>query len=81
MFHTETVLSHNTPKEVSMRITFDCSTTETLEYLRVVNSILRSNKETEDNIKAYNTLKELVETFDDRLEKVEAENRRRNVCR
>jgi len=64
-----------------MRITFDCSTTETLEYLRVVNSILRSNKETEDNIKAYNTLKELVETFDDRLEKVEAENRRRNVCR
>lgn len=62
-----------------MRITFDCSTTETLEYLRVVNAILRSNKETEDNIKAYNTLKELVETFDDRLTKVEEANRR-NVC-
>ena len=65
-----------------MRITFDCSTTETLEYLRVVNAILRSNKETEDNIEAYNTLKELVETFNDRLEKIEADNRRRNkVCR
>ena len=63
-----------------MRITFDCSTTETLEYLRVVNAILRNNKETEDNIKAYNTLKELVETFNDRLEKVEADNRR-HVCR
>ena len=65
-----------------MRITFDCSTTETLEYLRVVNAILRNNKETEGSIKAYNTLKELVETFNDRLEKIEADNRRRNkVCR
>lgn len=65
-----------------MRITFDCSTTETLEYLRVVNAILRNNKETEGNIEAYNTLKELVETFNDRLEKIEADNRRRNkVCR
>lgn len=63
-----------------MRITFDCSTTETLEYLRVVNSILRSNKEVEENVQAYNALKALVESMDDRLSKVEANNRR-NVCR
>lgn len=64
-----------------MRITFDCSTTETLEYLRVVNAILRSNKEVEENVSAYKTLKELVETFDDRLTKVEEANRRNKVCR
>ena len=64
-----------------MRITFDCSTTETLEYLRVVNAILRSNKEVEENVQAYKTLKELVETFDDRLNKIEAECRRNKVCR
>ena len=63
-----------------MRITFDCSTTETLEYLRVVNAILRNNKETEDNIKAYNDLKKLVMSFNDRLNAVEAE-RRNKVCR
>lgn len=62
-----------------MRITFDCSTTETLEYLRVVNAILRNNKEVEENVSAYKTLKELVETFDDRLTKVEEANRR-HVC-
>ena len=63
-----------------MRITFDCSTTETLEYLRVVNSILRSNKEVEENVKAYNALKALVKSIDDRLNKIEADNRRNNVC-
>ena len=63
-----------------MRITFDCSTTETLEYLRVVNAILRNNKETEDNIKAYNDLKKLVMSFNDRLNAVEVE-RRNKVCR
>ena len=64
-----------------MRITFDCSTTETLEYLRVVNSIMRSNKEVEENVKAYNALKALVESIDDRLNKIEANNRRAKVCR
>lgn len=64
-----------------MRITFDCSTTETLEYLRVVNTILRSNKEVEENVKAYQALKELVESIDNRLDKVEASTRRNNVCR
>ena len=63
-----------------MRITFDCSTTETLEYLRVVNSIMRSNKEVEENVNAYKALKELVLSINDRLHKVEADNRR-NVCR
>ena len=63
-----------------MRITFDCSTTETLEYLRVVNSIMRSNKEVEENVKAYKALKELVLSIDHRLNKIEADNRR-NVCR
>ncbi len=64
-----------------MRITFDCSTTETLEYLRVVNSIMRSNREVEENVKAYNALKALVESIDDRLNKIEADNRRNKVCR
>lgn len=63
-----------------MRITFDCSTTETLEYLRVVNSIMRSNKEVEENVKAYKALKELVLSIDHRLNEIEADNRR-NVCR
>ena len=63
-----------------MRITFDCSTTETLEYLRVVNTIMRSNREVEENVKAYNALKALVESIDNRLNKIEADNRR-NVCR
>jgi len=60
-----------------MRITFDCSTAETLEYLRVVNSILRSNKEVEENVKAYKALKELVLSVDKRLTKLEDDNRRR----
>ena len=64
-----------------MRITFDCSTTETLEYLRVVNTIMRSNKEVEENVKAYKALKELVLSIDHRLNKIEADNRRNNVCR
>ena len=64
-----------------MRITFDCSTTETLEYFRVVNSILRSNKEVEENVKAYQALKELVLSVDKRLNKIEADNRRNHVCR
>lgn len=63
-----------------MRITFDCSTTETLEYLRVVNSIMRSNKEVEENVKAYKALRELVLSIDHRLNEIEADNRR-NVCR
>ena len=63
-----------------MRITFDCSTTETLEYLRIVNTIMRSNREVEENVKAYNALKALVESIDNRLNKIEADNRR-NVCR
>lgn len=64
-----------------MRITFDCSTAETLEYLRIVNTVLRSNKEVEENVKAYNALKALVESIDDRLNKIEADNRRNKVCR
>lgn len=63
-----------------MRITFDCSTTETLEYLRVVNAILRNNRDTEDDVKAFQALKKLVESVDDRLKKVEADRRNR-VCR
>ena len=63
-----------------MRITFDCSTTETLEYLRIVNTIMRSNREVEENVKAYNALKALVESIDDRLNKIEAD-RRNKVCR
>lgn len=58
-----------------MRITFDCSTTETLEYLRIVNSIMRSN-----NVQAYTALKELVLSIDHRLNQVEAD-RRNKVCR
>lgn len=58
-----------------MRITFDCSTTETLEYLRIVNSIMRSN-----NVQAYKALKELVLSIDHRLNQVEAD-RRNKVCR
>lgn len=64
-----------------MRITFNTSTTETLEYLRVVNSIMRSNKETDDSVKAYRALKELVVSISDRLDKIEADNRRNRVCR
>lgn len=64
-----------------MRITFNTSTTETLEYLRVVNSIMRSNKETDDSVEAYRALKELVVSISDRLDKIEADNRRNLVCR
>lgn len=64
-----------------MRITFDCSTCETLEYLRVVNAILRNNKETDESVKAYNELKKFVESVSDRLDKIEADNRRNKVCR
>lgn len=63
-----------------MRITFDCSTTESLEYLRIVNSIMRSNKEVEENVQAYKALKELVLSIDHRLNQVEAD-RRNKVCR
>ena len=64
-----------------MRITFNTSTTETLEYLRVVNAIMRSNKETSDEVKAYQALKELVLSIESRLDKIEADNRRNKVCR
>lgn len=63
-----------------MRITFDCSTAETLEYLRIVNTVMRSNKEVEENVKAYKALKELVESIDNRLNAIEAD-RRNKVCR
>ena len=63
-----------------MRITFYTSDVETLEYFRVVNSILKSNKEVDDNVKAFDALKELVESIDDRLNKIESE-RRNKVCR
>ena len=63
-----------------MRITFNTSTAETLEYLRVVNSIMRCNKETSDEIKAFNELKKLVESMDRRLNKLE-DNGRNRVCR
>ena len=42
---------------------------------------MRSNKEVEENVKAYNALKALVESIDDRLNKIEANNRRAKVCR
>ena len=64
-----------------MRITFYTSDVETLEYLRVVNSILKSNKEVDDSVKAFQALKELVESLSDRLDKIEADNRRNQVCR
>lgn len=64
-----------------MRITFQCSTTETLEYLRVVNSILRSNKEVEENVRAYNTLKSAIESVGERVDKLEESTRRNRVCR
>ena len=64
-----------------MRITFNTSTTETLEYLRVVNAIMRSNKETDDSVKAYKALKELVLSLDKRLDNLEASERRNKVCR
>ena len=63
-----------------MRITFDTSTSETLEYLRLVNAIVRNNKEVDTNINAFNALKELVESIDDRLNRIESE-RRNKVCR
>ena len=63
-----------------MRITFDTSTTETLEYLRLVNTIILNNKEVENNVNAFNSLKELVESIDDRLNLIESE-RRNKVCR
>ena len=64
-----------------MRITFDTSTTETLEYLRLVNTIVRNNKEVSDNVNAFNALKELVESIDGRLGKLEDSERRNKVCR
>ena len=63
-----------------MRITFDASTTETLEYLRTVTAVLKNNKEVDDNVKAFNALKELVESIDHRLGNLESE-RRNKVCR
>ena len=64
-----------------MRITFNTSTAETLEYLRTVNAILRNNKETEANIEAYKALKDLVLSYDKRLAKLEDSSRRNRVCR
>lgn len=63
-----------------MRITFSCSTTETLEYLRTVNMVLRSNRTVEEDVKAYNALKSVVESLTERLNRIEAERRNR-VCR
>lgn len=62
-----------------MRITFECHTAETLEYLRIVNTILRSNQSVEENVKAYAALKAAVESIDKRLKSVE--DRRNRVCR
>lgn len=64
-----------------MRITFYASTTETVEYLRVVNSIMQANKSTDDSIKAYKALKDLVLSVDKRLGKLEDSERRNKVCR
>ena len=64
-----------------MRITFTTSNVETIEYLRLMSQVLRNNKDVSDNIKAYQTLKEFVESLGDRLEKLEADNRRNKVCR
>jgi len=64
-----------------MRITFDVASVETLEYLRTVNTVLRNNKETDANIKAFAALKELVESLSKRLDAIEASERRNKVCR
>ena len=63
-----------------MRVTFYCSTTETLEYLRMVHAILMKNKEVEADCQAYSALKSAVESLTDRLNKVEADWRHK-VCR
>jgi len=62
-----------------MRITFNTSNVETVEYLRLMSQVLRNNQDVESNVKAYNALKALVESLESRLEKVEDE--RRHVCR
>ena len=63
-----------------MRITFDASTTETCEYLRTVVTVLKHNQEVSDEVKAFNSLKELVLSIDHRLSTIESE-RRNKVCR
>ena len=64
-----------------MRIHIDASTTETLEYLRLVNTIVRNNKEVSTDVQAFNALKELVESLDDRLNHHLESERRNKVCR
>ena len=63
-----------------MRITFDASTAETCEYLRTVTAVLKHNQEVSDEVKAFNSLKELVLSIDHRLSTIESE-RRNKVCR
>ena len=63
-----------------MRIIINTSTTETLEYLKTMSMVIRNNKEVSDEVKAFNSLKELVESIDDRLNALESE-RRNKVCR
>ena len=60
-----------------MRITINTSSTETLEYLRTIVMVTRNNKNVEDEVKAYQALKELCESLDKRLNKIEDDLRRR----
>ena len=60
-----------------MRITINTSSTETLEYLRTIVMVTRNNKNVDDEVKAYHALKELCESLDKRLNKIEDDLRRR----
>lgn len=60
-----------------MRILINTSTTETVEYLKLVNTIVRNNAEVSETVKAFNTLKKGFESLDSRLDKLETEWRRR----
>ncbi len=60
-----------------MRILINTSTTETVEYLKLVNAIVRNNAEVSSSVQAFNTLKKGFESLDDRLNHLEAEWRRR----
>ena len=64
-----------------MRITFDAAPVETLEYLKTITMVIRNNKEVDDNIKAFQSLKEFVESIGNRVDKLEDSNRRNKVCR
>ena len=64
-----------------MRVTFYTSTTETLAYLKTVNSVMEHNKAVTDEVKAYNDLKRLVLSLNKRLNELEASARRNKVCR